>query len=187
MNDQVSWLWNIVQPAFAADNSETINGSVTTTRPEISTGNNYASAVVYLGANGNSDPSPTTLWPNLTISESNNVNNWVYKNDVVTFEIDGKNGGEAAAYNSYLEQKIVDSKGNVLADNKMGIGTINIGQAGKITFGVPINFNITKDETLSSQTQLIGYTQNNEQVQSNTTSTSFLVKVGGCKTRQQCK
>jgi hypothetical protein len=171
-NDQTAWF--LVQPVMAADSSETINGNVSTTRTEVTTDNNNATATVYLDANDNS----TKLWPKLTISEKNNVNNWVYKNDVVTFEIDGKNEGEATAYNSYLDQKILDSKGNVLAENKMDIGTIDINQAGTITFGVPITFNIRKDEILTSQTQLIGYTQNNDEVQSNMTSSSFLVKTG---------
>jgi len=173
ISDQTASNW-LAQPVMAAESSVTINGNTSTSRTEVTTNNNSSSAVIYLGSNND----PTTLWPKLTISEKNNVNNWVYKNDVVTFEINGKNEGEATAYNSYLDQKILDSKGNVLAENKMDIGTIDINQAGTITFGVPITFNIRKDEILTSQSQLIGYTQNNDEVQSNMTSSSFLVKVG---------
>jgi hypothetical protein len=176
ISEQTAW-WQ-VKPVMAAENSVVINGNVSTFKTEVTTNNNNAAVTVYLDPNGNA----TKLWPKLTISEKNNVGNWVYINDVVTFEIDGKNGGEATAYNTYLEQIIVDSKGKVLADNKMDTGKIDIGSEGKITFGVPIYFNLKKDEVLTSQTKLVGYTQNNDEVQSNMTSSSFLVKSGVEKT-----
>lgn len=176
-NEQTALNNWIIQPVMAAESSEVINGTTSTSRTEVTTNNNSAAVTVYLNSGSSASNDGTKLWPKLTITEKNNVNNWVYKNDVVTFEIGGKNEGEAAAYNSYLDQKILDSKGNVLTENKMDIGTIDIGQEGKITFGIPIAFDIKKDEVLTSQTQLVGYTQNNDEVKSNMTSTSFLVKV----------
>lgn len=181
-------VFRIVKPAMAqdslADSQIVINGQVSTSKVEVSTNNNSAQAVIYTSTgalssaeNGSGDNNQN--WPKLVITQQNNVNDWVYENDVVTFEINGKNEGEAAVYDSYLIQQVVDAEGNVLSRNRINVGKVEIGKSGKITFGLPISFDLTKDSKLYSECQWIGFRENGDRVESNMTESSFLVKYKG--------
>jgi hypothetical protein len=178
-------VFRLVKPVMAAEdnmNSEVIiNGQISTTKTEVSTDNNSGAAIVHVVVdgigNGDSD-NGTNLKPRLMINEKNNVNNWVYKNDIVSFEINGKNEGEATAYGSYLIHRIMDSRGNVLSQNRINIGNVGISKAGKVTFGVPISFNLKGDNVLTSQSVWVAYTEKGDEVKSNVTQSTFLVKFG---------
>lgn len=179
LNNQTAF--NLVKDALAAEiNKEMIiNGQANTSRAEVSVSNNSASTEVWEVTN---DPNATTtasdsnLWPKLTLSVKNNVNNWVYPKDVVTFEINGKNEGEATAYNTYFVHQIVNSQGQIISENKINAGSVGVSRSGKITFGIPINYGGKTDEVLTSKTIWIGYRENGDEVKSDVAETQFLVK-----------
>jgi hypothetical protein len=171
--------YKLVRQVVAAESymSEVVNGRISGVKTELTTDNNSASVTVNVDGQRLTD-NGSELWPKLTISERNNVNNWVNKNDVVTFEISGKNEGEAKVYNSYLVHRILDSKGHILSQNKINIGNVAVSNSGKVTFGIPMNFNLKGNNLLTTESQWTGVTEKGDQVQSNLTQATFLVKFG---------
>ena len=188
INDQEANAFHLIKQVMAAENSRNIaiNGAISTSRTEVTTSNNNASVGVEVdfsgggsnsdNGNGNNNNGPTTLWPKLSIGAKNNVNGYINKGDVVTFEINGTNEGEATAYRTFMRHRIYNSKGTLMSENTINIGDVGIGRNGRVTFGVPINFTADNNEKFTSETEWIGYTQNNEEVDSNIAQTSFMIK-----------
>lgn len=172
--------WGLVKPAIAAENLRelVISGFISTTRKEVTIENNSSSAKTFVGDSysENNNTEITKLWPKLIIEAKNNVNNFIYPGDVVTFEIYGKNSGEATAYRTKMVHKIFNSKNILVSENVINIGDVAVSKDGRVTFGVPINFEIDKNEEFTSETEWIGYTQNNEEVRSNLAKTRIMTR-----------
>ena len=187
LTKEESTAWRLVKTAMAAEaiarSEVVINGNISTSKTEVSTDNNRAQAVAYVNVDGSNNQS--NLLPKIVITEKNNVNNWVYKNDVVSFEMGVKNEGEATAYNSYLVQKVFDSYGNLITQNKIKLGNIVVGKSGKVTFGLPISFNMSGSQTLISESMVTSVDENNNEVESNISQSSFLVKFGEVRPPEQ--
>lgn len=176
--------WSRLIPAAKAGNEQRsreidVNGYVYTLDPETDTGNNSANAisVVYekLAEPETGAQTVDARQPILAVTAKNNVNNFVYPGDTVTFEIKIKNSGPVPAYQSVLVQKVYDEKGRYIGSSMFELGTINSGKEGKMNFGltIPAKAPGGKYRTVA---QVVGKALNGQTVSSGEAETWFTVK-----------
>lgn len=77
--------------------------------------------------------------PKLEILASNNVNQYVFPEDIVTFEIDIKNKGEGISRNSAIIHEIYDQDNQLWRKDELLLGDLEPGTGGKLSFGVVID------------------------------------------------
>lgn len=84
--------------------------------------------------NKESTPAPTTI----EISAKNNVNNFVYQGDTITFELQVKNTGNETAKNVTVSQDIYDGEPESTGSVDFPLGDIEPAKVVKITFGIQV-------------------------------------------------
>lgn len=111
----------------------------------------------------------------LVIKVGNNVNEFVYPGDVVTFEIEVENRAAVSAYNTYLRHEIYDQYGELYRWAEIDLGEIKGNRHGKVHFGIPIPIK-TSEGQYRSRTIIYGLDQNGQKLMSNWSETEFGVK-----------
>jgi hypothetical protein len=177
-----------VKKAYATEDEEqlTVKAKISTTQSESSLNNNLSTAatIVWFDSveteqtQGNeSGQNGDNQLPQWLISAKNNVNNFVYPGDVVTFEVEAKNVGEGTAYDSYLLHQIYDEKDNLLRTDTINLGEVEINRGGKVSFGIRMPTKFVKTSNLKSTTLVVGKSKNSQEVRSSKAITTFKVKV----------
>jgi len=117
--------------------------------------------------------------PILEIESENNVADFVYPGDIVTFKIEVKNKADVPALDAYLIHEIFDEVGNLYRSNELDIGQIGAYKSGNIYFGVPLTPDETPEGIYTSQTTIYAYAINDNEIESNQVTTEFKVKNKG--------
>lgn len=115
--------------------------------------------------------------PKLEISVKNNVGEFVYLGDTITFEVIVRNVGEAAVYKTRLTQKLLSEVFGDFGTAEFDLGTIEPGKSGRLSFGLKL---IDNGELLpglyETRTTVKGFAPNGYEVISNEVKTSFIIK-----------
>jgi hypothetical protein len=186
LTNKTAYNWfNLVKPVMAADGEFSFVANIKTNQTESNKNNNSSAVVVSevvvhdsSSTSTDSDQNNNGLAvnrPKLSIQVRNNVNDFVRPNDVVTFEIRGKNEGDSTVYNSYIEHRIFDDRGKLVSQNNLTLGDVINGHGGTLTFGVPISWQMDKPGSFRSETRWIGEDEKGAQVTSDISRTSFSV------------
>ena len=117
--------------------------------------------------------------PVLQLSAQNNVGEFVYPGDVVTFEIKLQNTGGQVAKDVYLTQELTNS----LPEESFGaaffpVGDLQPGQAVTLTFGLQlVDTGIFTNGLYHTYAQAVGFDAAGEEVVSNQAATEFPIRV----------
>jgi len=182
--------WSKIIPQVQAAEGEilrqkeiTVNAFIFTPDPESNSSNNSALAktLVYLPVS-----SPETLTeeetldqrqPVLEVSAWNNVGEFVYPGDTVTFEIRIRNKGEVPAYDVYLIQTLHNSIPGDFGTAEFNIGKIGPGRGVKLSFGLKLaEGEILPAGHFYTLAQAFGKAPNGNEVYSNQARTDFNIK-----------
>ncbi|MBL7159337.1 DUF11 domain-containing protein [Candidatus Microgenomates bacterium] len=194
--------WSKLIPQAHAAESERENEVITTVSietvdPEPDFSNNVSSAktTVYFpiseeakddmsnqGKNQTGEENADSLLPlpQLEITAWNNVGEFVYPGDTVTFEITVKNIGEGISYDTYVTQELF----NGLPEKDFGtakfeIGKLDVGKAAKLTFGLKLdNGEMLSTGFYHTVAQAYGYSFSGVEVKSNEAKTQFEIRTG---------
>ena len=181
MAKENSWWDKLVGQVMAAENDFLINAQIKTSDPETDTNNNVANLNVFLPDNDQlnyNENSEEDRLANLSVSAVNNVGNWVYPLDIVTFDVNVANLSDVPVLDAVLYHFIFDEQGNVLTRSSINIGLIKPGVKGKVVFGVTIPKE-TKAGNFVSVSYVAGYSKAGSQLFSNEFYTDFLVVTKG--------
>ena len=161
---------------------------ILTSDPESDSSNNssLAKTLVYLPLSqsedetGNSSEQEEAVdqrQPILEVSAWNNVGEYVYPGDTVTFEIRIRNKGEVPAYDVYLVQTLHNSVPGDFGTTEFNIGKIDPGRGVKLSFGLKLaNGEILPAGHFYTLTQAFGKAPNDNDVSSNEARTDFNIK-----------
>jgi len=139
--NSLSFLEKILPVAYAAENNVSIvaQASIKTTDPESNVNNNQSSDTTIVNfPTQESSGGVDSRQPVLEISAKNNVNNFVYKGDTVTFDITIKNTSDVPSYNTHLIQKLYNGAPEDFGTFEFDLGTIEPGKGGTLTFGLKL-------------------------------------------------
>lgn len=115
--------------------------------------------------------------PKLEISVKDNVGEFVYPGDTITFEIIVRNIGEAPSYNTRLTQKLFSEAFGDFGTAEFELGTIETGKSGRLSFGLKLIDNGELFPGLyETRTIVKGFAPNGSEVVSNEVKTSFIIK-----------
>ncbi|MFC1727294.1 hypothetical protein ACFL0Y_02105 [Patescibacteria group bacterium] len=186
-DNQLSFWSKIFPQAHAAENeisSEIVAVAlIATGDPESDTNNNsdsvktkvYASENDSEGDNQEVDQSQ----PVLSVTATNNVNQFVYSGDIVTFEVVVKNESGVKAKDVLLTHQLF----NGLPENSLGVaefkvGDLSAGKGVKLSFGLKMgNGSGLSAGDYHTVSQVIGYAPNGNKVVSNQAGTDFEIKL----------
>lgn len=175
-----SWL---VKPALAAEmqRSKQVVAAINikTSDPESDPDNNSVSVTTTVFEPKKSvSSSDTTEDVNLEISASNNVNQYVYLNDTITFEVVVKNTGTSDALDAYLIHDLYQTNNQPAGETVLNLGTIPAGKGVKVSFGVVFDDQqLYPPDNYFSTTQVFASTLTNKEVSSNQAQTDFSLKL----------
>lgn len=199
-----SFLSKIIPVAHAAE-SETereiiTTASIGTSDPESDLSNNTASAKTIVYFSISEEPGPgeegpedakddgeesggeggvDQRLPELEITAWNNVGEFVYPGDTVTFEITIRNTGEVPSYDTYIIQELF----NGVPEESFGtagfeIGTLEPGKGAKLTFGLKLADNgALPAGPYYTIARALGFAPNGSEVSSNEARTEFEIKL----------
>jgi hypothetical protein len=185
----------LVKPALAAEEGQTriVKADISTSKIESNLTNNRSTAEVKISRGiGGSSQNGSTMeennvssgqndeedrLPSLEIKVRNNVNNFVYTGDVVTFEVKVSNKG-ARGYESYLIHQTADQQGNLLTYDEMALGEIKPGAEGDVSYGIVMDFESSGPEKVRSETKIVTRSNLGTQKESNTATTEYEVRPG---------
>lgn len=115
--------------------------------------------------------------PKLEITAWNNVNEFIYPGDTVTFEITIKNTGETTSYDTYLTQELFDGGPEGFGTASFEIGDLEPGQGGKLSFGLQLADNgLLPRGDYYTVAQAYGFAPNGNEVASNEAKTTFEIR-----------
>lgn len=190
--EKLSFWSKIIPQVYAAENQKEkeiqITASIITSDPEsdFSNNNSLTKTLVYLPSfrdeellvvDENSSQEIDQRQPVLEISAWNNVGEFVYPEDTVTFEIKIYNKGEVPAYDVYLLQDLYNSMPEDFGAAKFYIGTIAPKRGVKITFGIKLNGQeVVPEGHFYTLAQAFGKAPNGNEVVSNEARTDFNVR-----------
>jgi len=148
---QILGFWQkIIRPVMAAEvlNRKEVSVSVriSTTDPESNLHNNSSSTmtIVYqpvaksVGneSSGDSNGGIDLRQPKLEITSWNNVNDFIYPGDTVSFELTIANTSDVPVYNTIIEQKLYNGTPEGFGTFKFTVGTVEPGEKGTLSFGL---------------------------------------------------
>lgn len=179
----------IIPQAYAAElkalkqKEIVVTAFILTSDPESDSSNNSALAktLVYLPASSSESSEEEEVvdqrQPVLEISAWNNVGEYVYPGDTVTFEIRIRNKGEVPVYDVYLVQTLHNSVPGDFGATEFNIGKINPGRGVKLSFGLKLaNGEILPAGHFYTLAQAFGKAPNGNEVSSNQARTDFNIK-----------
>ncbi|MFA6249948.1 MAG: hypothetical protein WC686_00400 [Candidatus Shapirobacteria bacterium] len=114
--------------------------------------------------------------PVLEIAATNNVNDFVFPEDVVKFEIKVANLADAPAEDSFLIHKTIDQKGNLIQTDRLYIGKIGPYKKGNIFYGIKMRKGIEADTQVNTLIQIFGRALDGTEINSNLAETGYLLK-----------
>ena len=170
-----------VGTVLAADNQIDLTTLVliSTIDPETDLSNNSAKNVVHIATpqTDTADEQIDHRQPTVEIGAKNNVGNYVYPSDIVTFEVAINNTSDVPLFSSQLTQKLFDADGREIFVTGLSIGTIGAHKSGTIRFGLPLATvfanQTPKAGNYSTSTIISGMAQDGTGVNSNMAKTSF--------------
>jgi hypothetical protein len=180
--DQKQAFWENFIPSVKAD-SETVSREVPI-KAEIqmaesdpnTADNSFAlDTVVYEKTNIDS-ASTDPRQPDISVSARNNVNNFVYPGDTVTFEIKVNNNADVPLSNAQLIQKLYNQSGAYLGSMLFELGQINAYKSGRVTFGLTVP-PAAGAGIYHTEAYVTGTAPNGNQVTSGSSTTQFTVKL----------
>lgn len=147
-SDLLTFWDKLITPALAAEDGQrenlVVNVLISTSDPQSDISNDSSSTTtnIYFPS-ATSDPAAnngdgTIEMTTLELSAKNNVNQFVYPGDTVTFEIRVKNTGSVGAKNIILSQKMYDGAPEDLGSADIPIGDLEPGQSVKVSFGLKL-------------------------------------------------
>ena len=189
---QTSFLEKLIPQVYAAEGSSSfvVKASVATIIPESDNNNNVSERMtgvkepaesaggVDFGSGSNQESGVDQRLPVLEVTAKNNVNDFVYPKDIVTFEITVKNTGEVRSEKTYLTHALYNGVPEDLGIARINIGTIEPGRTAKITFGITLaDGEEFHAGSYHSITKAIGYAPNGSEVSSNGARTDFKIRL----------
>lgn len=173
----------IVAKAYAQDREKNliVNVQITTLDPDSDQNNNTASAttkvIIPEQTSNESNSSNETNYgtPNLEITSSHNVGEYVYPGDIVTFFVTIKNTGNGTAHNVKLYQSLYDGTPDPVGTISLDIGNVETSKGYKINYGLTIPTDIIPG-LYHSNIFVEGNSESGEKVTSNESITDFLIK-----------
>lgn len=199
--EELAWWQRIIKPAIASEieiNAEA-RAIVRNQRAESNSNNNQAVAVSKIlvtqesgetvvnvdqqisegtdneSSGGAGSESYDNRRAELVITASNNVNEFVYPGDIVTFEIKIENRTAVSAYDTYLRHEIYDEKGGLYRWAEIDLGEIKGNRNGKVSFGIPTSTK-TEPGKYFSKTIVYGLDKHGQELESNQSETEFAIK-----------
>lgn len=116
--------------------------------------------------------------PTLTLSAANNVSDFVYPGDTVSFELKIRNESDVASYNTRVSHKLYTERGEFLGNLEYSLGTVEPGKGGTLSFGLVIpNSGTARNGVYRTISVVSGYGPGGEQVSSPEAVTEFNVHV----------
>jgi len=168
--------------------------SIATIDPESNVNNNSAVVVtrVYLEDNplpdsqgGKEDNKPEEQTdgidhrlPNLEVTGWNNVNEFVYPGDTITFEVTVRNKSDAPSYDTMLTQKLHNGVPGDFSTTEIYIGTIKPYKGVRVSFGIRIpDDGSIQPGNYHATVWANGYSSDDTLVISNESTTDFSVRL----------
>jgi len=187
--EQISFWSRLVPEVQAAENEReskiTTSASIETSALESDVSNNNSSATttVYFpksqAERANQDGLIDQRQPVLEITAKNNVNDFVYPDDTVTFEITVKNTGEVSSHDTYLVQELFNEVPGGFGSAKVGLGTIEPGKSVTLVFGMALGGGeLLPEGGYHTIARALGTAPNGDQISSNEARTDFNIKLG---------
>jgi len=183
---KLSWWEKLIPRAYAAENvgSFVVKVLVETADPESDSQNNSSTKttsimVPEIGGGDFNQPSGSNdqldqRQPILEVTAENNVGEFVYPGDIVTFQITVWNKGEVPAKDAFLTQALYDGVPYGFGKAKIQIGTIDPGRKVKVSFGFKLSDEGILDAgPYHTYAQVFGYAPNGDLVSSNQARTDF--------------
>jgi uncharacterized repeat protein (TIGR01451 family) len=179
--------FRLVPIAFAAENEKELVAEVVikSEKAESNTGNkrSFASTVVVIdqqqGVTLADNDGIDHRQPVVEITAKNNVNDFVYNGDTVTFEVGVKSLTDVSLNKSYLWHGIYDEKGNLYRENTVNIGEIKPYRNGNVRFGIAMNSANTPSGKYTTVDIIYGVAGDGIKIASNEATTAFLLKQKG--------
>jgi len=179
-------LW--VKPVWAAEAEQELQvlAKISTSQSESDLKNNTGTAatIVWFDSEpekkNQDEPSPQNdvlRLPKWQIKAKNNVNEFVYPGDVVTFQIEAKNVGEDTAHDSYLLHQIYDTNDTLLRTDTINLGDVEVGKGGEVSFGIKMPVHFDRTAVLKTTTVVVGKNRDGREIRSGEAVTTFVVKV----------
>jgi uncharacterized repeat protein (TIGR01451 family) len=177
----------LVRPVHAAElklQKEIITtASIGTVNPESDSSNNQAQVATIIydeepESSGSSEDTENGV-PALEVQAQNNVGEFVYPGDIVTFELSVRNAGDGKSENTYILQGLYsDASGIDYGVGKFEVGTIQPGKSVTIRFGLQLaDSGIYEAGQYYTLAQAVGYSTNGDEVVSNEASTDFMISL----------
>lgn len=114
--------------------------------------------------------------PEIKIGVKNNVNDYVYPGDVVTFEVEVENRSENKGKDSYLVHETVNGKGKIITRDELFVGNIGGKKTGKITYGIKVVGQVGWATKLNSRTWMVSFSETGKETESNIADTTYRVR-----------
>lgn len=190
---ETSFWKKLVKEVFAADNAKEVvsKAFIAGLDPEPDVNNNESVKIteVKMPAVGGIDFPQTSevdqRQPVLEISASNNVAEYVYSDDTVTFEITIRNKGEVTVTDAKFVQDLYNGIPGEFGKTEIFLGDIGPGKGGKLTFGVKLDPSLIHAGEYHTVAKVFGYAPNGNEVVSNETRTEFNVRIKTISARVQ--
>jgi len=161
-----------------------------TTDPEINLSNNQAQITLTLSPPSSSIVSIQTQQstdthnsiadqPKIEITVTNNVVDPVFPNDTITFEVTITNPTDSPIFNSIFYHAIFTSTGQLIGEQSIPTGYLPLHFQGILRFGITVPSDLSWGSSTSffTQSQVTGYSANNQLITSNLASTTFSTRV----------
>lgn len=165
-----------VDPNIESTYELTTKATIITSTPDSNNSNNTSTLTIFVDFIQKNESD--TRMPVLEISAENNVNEFVYPGDTVTFKVIIKNTGDVRAENTYLTHFLYGRLFEDLGAVDIKIGTIEPGKTAKVTFGLPLSdkedFQVSSYYTI---TKAIGFSSAGKEISSNEARTDFKIKL----------
>jgi len=184
--EQPLTFWQRFIPAvWAAENGRErkieISASIDASDPETDLSNNSSviGTIVYESIEQKNTESAGGIdqrQPNLEITVKNNVNDFVYPGDTVSFEITIENKSDVPAYETVIEQKLYNSMPEGFGTFKFTVGTVEPGEKGTLSFGLKLPKGKTEAGPYRVVAQAFGKAANGNEITSNEAKTGFNVR-----------
>lgn len=124
------------------------------------------------------DSTPHFGTPILSLSSSNNVNEFVYPGDTILFELVVENEGEGSVYDAVVYNELYNEIPGPLANSEVELGEVKPGEIAVVSFGL-----VLPEEAGAGQYWLVSWVKGKdgygEGVSSNEASSEFEVRLKG--------
>lgn len=147
-NETISFVQSLkhllIPPAYAQTKTQeqSVTAAISTTDEESDSSNNWATTTVTISREysdgNNSDQTISNGQPILTVFAENNVGEYIYPGDTITFFLTLKNIGAETSSDSSITLSLFNPAGTFLFAIPFTMGSIQQGTGRKITFGLTV-------------------------------------------------